>query len=684
MLSQTAVRRTAARHDYEHMSLRHLPFRSLDRFDWTLRREMSAPGQLGAPTLFDRLSDAGLPWAYLDASKLGSRKLLEAVDALDPNVQFVFAYLHQVDMASHLFGIESRLFERTLRRTDELTRSVVERAQRRLPGLEVAVFSDHGMSPVDHIASYPSLWRHPGFPERFCFALDATMVRLWYEDDSPALRDELRTTVARGAPGRFLERDELVQLHLDFDNRLYGDEIYLLEPRTAIFPNFHSMLKPKAMHAYHPDDLEQHGIAIGFRSRPAQRNWSTSHRMRRVGSASSPRPSRSRDDQRRPGDHPGASPGAIAYPDTQASAARRVARLHLDARVACIELRVQRGDRAASRTGGLQRTGRDGRVALRRHPAARFHPDHLEQHGDGTQRRRHLDGIRPLLAFHRRRLIVAGLVVAATIGLTSSAAARFLRIDSGLPIAIVGVGLSLSLLTHSQRGVLQGTKRFGRYSLSTFVEASVKVIGAAVFVIWIWPSVEGAVIAIPLAAACSLVTNSLLLRFLPPGKIDGAARPIEGRRSGATLATFILLALLLAADVLAAKRYLSADAAGLYASISLAGKAVYFATSALAAVSLSGVQRAARTLGGRTSVICGGGRSDRPSARPRWQRCTSPSPSLSSARSSARTTQRRHRISVGLQSLSARTPLRTWPPRTCLPETAVVASRSSVAPRSRS
>ena len=264
VLSQTAVRRTAARHDYEHMSLRHLPFRSLDRFDWTLRRAMSAPGQLGAPTLFDRLSDAGLPWAYLDASKLGSRKLLQAVDALDPKVQFVFVYLHQVDMASHLFGLESRLFERTLRRTDALTRAVVDRAQRRLPELEIAVFSDHGMSPVDHVASYPSLWRHPGFPERFCFALDATMVRLWYEDDSPALRDEIRATVARGAPGRFLEHDELAQLHLDFDNRLYGDEIYLLEPRTAIFPNFHSMLKPKAMHAYHPDDLEQHGIAIGL------------------------------------------------------------------------------------------------------------------------------------------------------------------------------------------------------------------------------------------------------------------------------------------------------------------------------------------------------------------------------------------------------------------------------------
>jgi hypothetical protein len=264
VLSQTLVRRIARRHGYQHLSLRHLPFRGLGSFDWTLRHDMTAPGELGVPSLFDRVTEAGLSWTYLDASKLGSRKLLRAIDELPRETDFAFVYLHQVDMASHLFGIESRLFERTLRRTDALTRAVVERAEARLGPLELAVFSDHGMSPVDRIVGYPSLWRHPAFPSRFCFALDATMVRLWYHDDSPTLRDELRRTVAGGARGRFLSEAERSELHLDFDHRLYGDEIYLLEPRTAIFPNFHSMLRPKAMHAYHPDDAEQHGIAIGL------------------------------------------------------------------------------------------------------------------------------------------------------------------------------------------------------------------------------------------------------------------------------------------------------------------------------------------------------------------------------------------------------------------------------------
>jgi type I phosphodiesterase/nucleotide pyrophosphatase len=266
LLSHTVLRPLSRRAGYEHLSLRHLPFRALGVFDWTLRGDMTSPGALGVPSLFDRLDEQQVPWRYLDASKLGRRGLLDSLDALPPETRFVFVYLHHVDMASHLFGIESPLFERTLSRTDALTRKVVERTRARLGDVETVVFSDHGMSAVSNIVSFPALWRDPDFPNRFCFALDATMVRLWWEGASEALRRRIRAYVTDRAAGRFLERDELRQLHLDFDGRLYGDEIYLLEPGTAIFPNFHSMLKPKAMHAYHPDHPDQHGIALGLRS----------------------------------------------------------------------------------------------------------------------------------------------------------------------------------------------------------------------------------------------------------------------------------------------------------------------------------------------------------------------------------------------------------------------------------
>ena len=262
VLSNTVVRAIAKRRGYQTLSLRHFPFRSLNSFDWTLRTSMTEAGALGLPSLFDRLSSAGVEWSYLDSAKSGRHGLLQEAAQLSPQTEFVFVYVHQIDMASHLVGLDSRLFWRVVSRTDELVERAVETIGRRIGEHELVVFSDHGMSNVDRLVSYPELWVHPGFPERFCFALDATMVRLWYHDDDPLLRRQLREHVASKARGHFLSPDEVRKLHLDFGNRLYGDEIYLLEPPTAIFPNFHSMLRPKAMHAYHPDDSDQQGIFI--------------------------------------------------------------------------------------------------------------------------------------------------------------------------------------------------------------------------------------------------------------------------------------------------------------------------------------------------------------------------------------------------------------------------------------
>lgn len=268
-LSHTTVQRIGAQDGYAHLSMRHFPFRSLTEFDWTLRHSMSDDGALGMPTLFDRLTQAGVPWSYLDAARDGVRGVLSGIDELPTDTGFAFVYLHQIDMASHLLGVEGGLFRRVVRRTDKLAGEVVDRLQARLGDVNLVVFSDHGMSQVKRTVAYPELWVHPGFPERFCFALDATMVRLWFHDADQDLRARVRASVQAGAPGRWLDEEELSGLHLRFEHRLYGDEVFLLDPGVAIFPNFHSMLNPRAMHAYHPDDADQQGIFIAPAVEPA-------------------------------------------------------------------------------------------------------------------------------------------------------------------------------------------------------------------------------------------------------------------------------------------------------------------------------------------------------------------------------------------------------------------------------
>ncbi|HZT85469.1 MAG TPA: hypothetical protein VE984_08640 [Gaiellaceae bacterium] len=190
--------------------------------------------------------------------------------------------------------------------------------------------------------------------------------------------------------------------------------------------------------------------------------------------------------------------------------------------------------------------------------------------------------VRPMVRASTRRLaLVAGLTSVGAAAV-SPLIGDLLRLRSGIPVAVVAAGLSLSLVTHCQRGALQGTGRFSRFAASTVVEGLAKVCGAAAILLLANRSVEAAAAAIPFAAACGLVANRTLLRGLPDSGagLHAVAGPVE-RGSGSTLATFILLALLLSADVFAARHFLPGHEAGLYAAVSLCGKVAYFATSAI-------------------------------------------------------------------------------------------------------
>lgn len=196
------------------------------------------------------------------------------------------------------------------------------------------------------------------------------------------------------------------------------------------------------------------------------------------------------------------------------------------------------------------------------------------------------DRLGGLLRHYGLRLAAAGTAVCLAVAALSGPIAGFLRVDSAtLGVAIIGFAFLIAFLTHLQRGVLQGTKSFGRYSISTVVEAVVKLTAALVIMLLIADTVEGAVAAVVVGSLVGLAANHLLLRRLArrgPGRRRPEAVAFLRRYSIATVACLSMLALLLALDVMAAKRYLEDDAAGIYAAASLSGKIVFFFTSAVA------------------------------------------------------------------------------------------------------
>jgi O-antigen/teichoic acid export membrane protein len=189
--------------------------------------------------------------------------------------------------------------------------------------------------------------------------------------------------------------------------------------------------------------------------------------------------------------------------------------------------------------------------------------------------------VRPLRRHYAGRLVLGGSSLAVALALLSPDIARLLHIGSGLPLVIIAASLPLAVVMYLQRGILQGAELFGRFALSTTIEAAVKIATAIAFLAWLWPTVAGAVLGIVAGLLTALVANTALLRFLPVA--ERRTRPIAHhyRYSLATLTSLGLLALLLSLDVVAAKRYLPARDAGLYAAVALSGKIVFFATSGI-------------------------------------------------------------------------------------------------------
>ena len=261
LLSSTVMKILSRLMGYHSLHLHNIPFRIIDKFDMTTRKDFTDPDVFpGYPTIFDVLRRHGIKFAYLDSSKL-KRKLLREVRNLEEDTAFTFVYLHYIDEAAHWFGMRSSKFRRSLKIVDQIARMIVATAGEKFgDSLEIMVFSDHGMAEEQNTIDMDWMMRIDGFGRDFVFSLDATMVRAWYMREDK--RGELRRLISATANCRLLSDREARELGVSFDQRSYGDDIFLFDEGQIIFPNFYSYVRPRAMHAYDPALPSQQGVFI--------------------------------------------------------------------------------------------------------------------------------------------------------------------------------------------------------------------------------------------------------------------------------------------------------------------------------------------------------------------------------------------------------------------------------------
>jgi hypothetical protein len=228
-------------------------------FNWVEKRSIYGPnGIIGARSIFDRLSEEGVPYRAYSYHEFNDSEILlrASEDLLAKRANFFFLYLSELDHFLHFHCEDHDQVAQRLAWYGRSLRSLFELAREIDPAASFTVFSDHGMTPVRKQHDVAGAVERLGLrmPEDYLSVYDSTMARFWF------FREEARRQVIeclRAQPcGRLLSDEELAGMGTLFADRRFGELVYLLDPGSLISrSDFNGVgWAPKAMHGYHPDD----------------------------------------------------------------------------------------------------------------------------------------------------------------------------------------------------------------------------------------------------------------------------------------------------------------------------------------------------------------------------------------------------------------------------------------------
>lgn len=165
---------------------------------------------------------------------------------------------------------------------------------------------------------------------------------------------------------------------------------------------------------------------------------------------------------------------------------------------------------------------------------------------------------------------------------------NLVKVDSFILFLGLGVSCYFGIFTSIFSSTLQGIMKFFEYSIFSILNAWSKFI-FALFLVLLGLRVEGAVFGIVLSTLFSLLSGYFILKkHVPlnlPGKIS--VKDSVGDISSYVWAVFLSSLSLMSfftIDIILARYFLSPVAAGQYASLSVLGKIIFFASSPITSV----------------------------------------------------------------------------------------------------
>jgi hypothetical protein len=247
-----------------YFDLYNIPFRYIHLFDFTEKKSPLQPrGMNRGPNIFDFLTQHNIPYFVTDTtrSEEANRDALIA-DIESERIDFAFQYWAGLDGLLHRVGNQSPEIPAKLQVYQQWIDQVLEAARQHYSEIHLYVFSDHGMANCDRLIDLKG--RIDALPVRmehdYAVVYDSTMARFWFFNDQARrlITDELR----RVPEGRILPDEELERLHARFEDRYFGELIFLVQEGVLIVPSHMGERPIRAMHGYHPSDPQSYASLL--------------------------------------------------------------------------------------------------------------------------------------------------------------------------------------------------------------------------------------------------------------------------------------------------------------------------------------------------------------------------------------------------------------------------------------
>ena len=247
----------------------NVPFNMLPFFDYCEKRSIWHEGLVQGKTIFNRLDAKGIPYYVHQSGTSDEARFTRLREQLSSgSIGFAYVSLGRLDALMHAKGNAGPQVTELLHWYDQQIRDTIATAETAYEEVSWYVFTDHGMhnttGSYDLISEVEKLGLKHG--KDYVAFYDATMGRFWTLTDKA--RTALTGLLSKHPQGRLLDDAELKKLGIFFEDRMYGDLIFLMNPAIQIVPSYMGSKRMPGLHGFHPSEADSCASLLSNRSLP--------------------------------------------------------------------------------------------------------------------------------------------------------------------------------------------------------------------------------------------------------------------------------------------------------------------------------------------------------------------------------------------------------------------------------